>query len=172
MASNTLVDALDDLKKVLLPLVKGYFQQEAPERLLPYYERYLQSPNIKPDRISKSGRRYYSEPNKTDKLRTLYGNLQRALTPDSRFPGNITEVTTNDKEVILLTGIDTDAKVKAGGRQTTLAYVAMNQAKDRGRSTSRARPFQDPGVADFQKQEMPKILKEISQEITRYYSGR
>lgn len=169
MASNPLASALEDLRKAVLPLVKGYLLQEGPIRLGVYYQRYLQT-DSKPDRKAKrSGRRYYSKANDSSELRTLYGNLQRALLPDSRFPGNITEVTTDGREVVLLSGIDTSAAVKAGPDRTTLFYAELHEF---GKGGQKKRPFLEPGARDFNKEEMPKILEEIADELTRYYNGR
>lgn len=170
MASNAIAKALQDLQKAVLPLVKGYLLQEGAQMLSIYYQRYLQA-DSKP-RKSKSGRRYYAEANDTDRLRTLYGNIQRALLPDGRNTGNITEILVDKNEVILSSGIDTDAKVKAGNKVTTLAYAAIHEAEDRGKSTSRRRPFLEPGLADFNREEMPEILQDIANELSRFYSGR
>lgn len=168
MASNAIAKALQDLQKAVLPLVKGYLLQEGAERLSIYYQRYLQ-PSSKPDRKAKSGRRYYSKPNDTSELRTLYGNIQRALIPDGRQPGNITEITTSPKEVVLVSGIDTDASVKAGPDRTTLFYAELHE---RGKGGQKARPFLGPGIRDFNREAMPEILEDIANELSRYYSGR
>ena len=167
MASNAIVTALRDLQKAVLPLVKGYLLQEGAEQLSVYYNRYLQ-PTTKPDRKAKSGARYYSQPNNSSELRTLYGNIQRALSPDGRFPGNITEVTTNATQVVLLSGIDTSATVKAGPRSTTLFYAELHEL---GKGGQKKRAFLEPGIRDFNKEEMPYILEEIADELQRYYRG-
>lgn len=170
MASNAIAKALQDLQKAVLPLVKGYLLQEGAQILSTYYQRYLQSPTIKPDRKAKtSGRLYYSKPNDTSELRTLYGNIQRALIPDGRQPGNITEISTTAKEVVLLSGIDTDASVKAGPDRTTLFYAELHE---RGKGGQKARPFLGPGIREFNREAMPEILQDIANELSRYYSGR
>jgi hypothetical protein len=185
MASNPISDALADLRKAVLPLVKGYLLQEAPQRLQTYYANYLQT-ETKPDaRSKKTGQRYYSQPNTSSKLRTLYGNIQRALSPDGRFPGNITELDVKQNKVRLLSGIDFSAKVKAGKRQTTLMYARLHETgeydpepgtkrrtKKEGAGEFKKRPFLKPGFAEFRKKEMPKILEEIADELQRYYLGR
>lgn len=168
MASNPISDALADLRKAVLPLVKGYMLQEAPQRLQTYYANYLQT-ETKPDRRSKrTGQKYFSQPNTTRKLRTLYGNIQRALAPDARFKTNISEVTVAGDEVVLLSGIDTDATVKAGKRSTTLFYAELHEL---GKGGQKKRPFLAPGIREFNKVEMPDILSEIADELQRYYLG-
>jgi hypothetical protein len=142
--------------------------QEAPIRLGQYYDNYLRT-QTKPDRKSKSGNKYYSKPNETNQLRTLYGNIQRALVPDPRFVGNITEVTVANGEVVLVSGIDTSARVKAGKEMTTLFYADLHE---KGEGGQKPRPFLEPGIRDFNKQEMPDILDEIATELTRFYNVR
>ena len=169
MASNSISRALRELRGAVLPLVKGYLLQQGAVALSEYYNRYLQ-PNTKPDRKSKKTKAlYYSQPNTTDRLRTLYGNIQRAITPDGRNKGNITEIETTRTEVVLSSGIDLDAKVKAGPYQTTLFYAQVHEL---GLGGQRPRPFLEPGIRDFNKEEMPRILEDIADDLRNYYNGR
>ena len=168
MASNDLEKNLATLKRAILPLVKGYLLQDGAFKLSTMYRRYLQT-NTVPDRRSKrTGNLYYSQPNTTNRLRTLYGNLQRALSPDGRFPGNITEVTVSGNEVVLNSGIDLDAKVKAGNRTTTLFYAQIHELGLNGKP----RPFLEPGIRDFNREVIPEILDDIADELQRFYRGR
>lgn len=168
MASNPINNALRDLRKAVLPLIKGYLLQEGAANLSTYYVENTR-PNTVPDRKSKRGNLYYSQPNTTNRLRTLYGNIQRALAPDGRNKGNITEIIVEGNEVVLSSGIDLDATVKAGKRRTTLYYAAIHEY---GLAGFRARPFLEPGIAEFNKKEMPGILEDIADDLTRYYNAR
>lgn len=134
-------------------------------RLEVYYNDYLAEQTF-PDRKAKSGRLYYSKRNDTNKARTLYGNLARALQPNQT--GNISELTFSDGEFIMTSGIDTDAKVKAGPDQVTLKYV---QFVEEGTKRMRPRPFLEPGLRDFNNDDFPKVVDSVNAQLEKIYDG-
>jgi len=165
--ANPIEIALKRLADAVAPTVKGVFLQEGPDKLAVFYNEHLQS-TTSPDRTAKSGRRYYSRPNTTNELRTLYGNIQRALTPDARNKGNITDVTVSGDQVVFISGIDTDARVQAGPDTTTLEYAEFHE---KGTSRYRARPFLGPGFEDFVKQGVPQLIDEVGERLEDIYNG-
>ena len=131
--------------------------QRAPIELNVYVSDRLQDPSKKDGLVkSKSGNLYYKKPNTTNRLRTLYGNIQRSLQP--RGKGNISDVTLQQGRVIVTYGYDTSATVKAGTRSQTLEYAKINEAK---------RPFLLPGFNEYMKdaQGFKALMNELSDAI-------
>lgn len=112
----------------------------APYEMSAFVGEFLRDPSDKQGlkKSKKTGNRYYAVPNTTDRLRTLYGNIQRAITP--RGKGNISKVEYRNGHFFLEFGIDTAMTVRAGTRSTTLEYAAINEA---------TRPFIDPGFNKY-----------------------
>lgn len=74
---------------------------------------------------AKGGRRVLP-PNRGNRLRTLYGNLTRALIPGQR--GNIAETKANGKDLITVTlGFNPLQKVKQGRRMGDLRYGILHE---------------------------------------------
>lgn len=165
MASNPISKALADLAKNVRPLIKGYLEQESPVILQSYYDAYLNAQST-PDRKAKSGRRYYSRPNDSSKLRRLYGNVVRAVQVGQ--PGNIYSLTIAGNNIIMVSGIDTDTKVKAGPDTVTLKYAELHEM---GTQRFRKRPFLGPGFEDFNKDALPEILSRFADDLAERYGG-
>lgn len=165
MASNPISKALQDLARRVLPLIKGYLQQEAPVQLEAFYDEYLQTQS-KPDRRAKSGRLYYSRPNTSDKLRLQYGNIFRATR--TRGKGNIYELFIEGNNVVMVSGIDTDQQVKAGPDTVSLKYAEFHE---QGTSRYKARPFLGPGFKDFNRKELPILLDRFADELAEIYGS-
>jgi hypothetical protein len=65
-------------------------------------------------------------PNKGDRLRTLYGNLTRALTPGQK--GNVSEVSLGGKSIVNIKfGFDPKTQVKQGPRTGDLRYGVLHE---------------------------------------------
>lgn len=140
-----------DVNKLVAIIVKNIktLMDTAPKEISAYVGQYLRDPSDQQGlkKSQKTGNLYYKEKNTTSRLRTLYGNIQRAITPGRT--GNISTVEYRNGHFYLEFAIDTDARVRAGTKTTTLAYAAMHEASERGKSTAPARPFIEPGFAEY-----------------------
>lgn len=162
---NPIVKAIQELEANIYKVVKRRLLQEGPQMLIAYYNDFLQ-PTTVPDKKAKSGRRYFSRPNDKNKLRTQYGNIQRALQPGET--GNITDVVIANGNVQLVSGIDTNAKVQAGPDTVSLMYAKWHEE---GTKNFKARPFLNPGFEAFVKEEVPKIMELIEGDLLELYRG-
>jgi hypothetical protein len=139
---------LEALQQIILREMKNTFQS-VPYELSAFAGLFVGDPSDKTGlkKSKKTGNLYYSVPNQTDKLRRLYGNLLRSITP--RQKGNYSKVDYKSGHFLIEYGYIPSTQVRAGTRTTTLEYVAMNEATDRGKSTSIARPFLEPGFSEY-----------------------
>lgn len=132
---------------VLRAVKKG--MQRAGDELSAYTLDYMQDPSKK-EGLTKSkrtkGSLYYNVVNPTNRLRTLYGNLTRALIPGEQ--GNVNKVTIQGGTFVLGYGFDPDASVKAGPRTTTLFYGILHE---QGNGGQKKRPFLEPGIKEYLK---------------------
>ena len=160
-AKKDMTEYLQRLNRGVLRAVKTAMD-EAPIMLSAYTGDEMHSPTKKEGLTkSKAGNLYYKLPNNTNKLRTLYGNIQRAITPDGE--GNVSNVYIEGSTILVDFGIDYDAKVRAGKSTTTLLYAAYHEAKNRGKSTSRQRAFLTPAFEKFMKDK--KGFNQLIQDI-------
>jgi len=150
----TAAQQLTQLVPSLLSKVKGYFFSEAPAILQIRYTDHLQGPNSPRPKVAKSGRRYYTDANNSNELRTLYGNIERAVSPKGK--GNIFEVRVGKDGLILESGIDTNEKVDANGKSVSLIYAAINDVK---------RPFLGIGFKEYVEQDYPDAIEQILSEL-------
>ena len=163
---NALTKAIENLQRVVLSTVKRRIVQEGPKILIAYYNDFLQ-PATKPDRQAKKSKRlYYSKPNDSSRLRTLYGNIQRSLQEGES--GNITEVVVKGDAVSFISGIDENATVQAGPDRITLAYARFHEE---GTKNFRARPFLNPGFALFMKEGYPDIIAQIERDLLKAFNN-
>jgi len=151
----------------VLETVKARMVQEAPQYLLAFYNDFLQPTTVPDRKAKKSKRRYFSRPNDDNRLRTNYGNIQRALQKGET--GNITEIVVKDGKVLLLSGIDTNKEVKAGPDRVKLEYARYHEE---GTKNFRARPFLNPGFEMFVNQGLPEIIELIEDDLVKVYNGR
>lgn len=117
----TVSERLKMLERSIQAIVKDAMQR-APYEL----SAYILDEMIftKPDKRKDGSRRL--PPNRGSKLRTLYGNLSRALTPNER--GNISKVTAGGKNLIELDfGFDPLQQVKQGNRTGDLRYGLLHE---------------------------------------------
>lgn len=144
MSSNK---KLDDLEKAILREIKNLVDR-APLEISARVSDFLMSPSYKKGlKKSKNGNLYYSEPNTGTRLRSLYGNIRRAITIGKT--GNYKSVTYKNGYFYVDFGYNPDTVVQAGNKTTTLKYAAMHEAEDRGKSTSIQRPFVEPGFSKY-----------------------
>lgn len=151
---STAAQKLTQLVPALLGKVKAMFVSEVPALLQIRYTDHLQGPNSPRPKVTKSGRRYYPDANTTNELRTLYGNIERAVSP--RGKGSIFDVKVGKDGLILESGIDTNEKVDAGGRSVSLIYAAINDVK---------RPFLGLGFKEYVEQDYPDAIEQILSEL-------
>lgn len=117
----SVADRLQMLERSIQAIIKSAMQR-APYEL----SAYILDEMIftKPERRKDGSRRL--PPNRGSQLRTLYGNLSRAVTPGE--PGNISEVTLGGKNLINLEfGFDPLTKVKQGKRIGDLRYGLLHE---------------------------------------------
>lgn len=141
---SDLSQRLARLERGILAAVKDV-AQNIPQELTIYVGDYLQGPQMKTGMVTaKSGNRYFKPLNSTDRLRTLYGNIQRAITPDEK--GNISKVELRNGKFDIEFGYDPQTMVKSGTRNQSLMYAVYNEM---GTARAKARPFLRPGFLDY-----------------------
>lgn len=108
-------------------------------------------------RIAKSKARYFTKPNTTKRLRSLYGNIERSLIQNEK--GNVSDVTIKNGIFTVAYGYDPSTSVQAGPRTTTLKYAVINEGK--------GRPFLDPGFRKYMSdaQGFKALMKELEADI-------
>ena len=149
---STAAQKLTQLVPALLGKVKGYFFSDAAGVLQIRYTDHLRFTQPK---VAKSGRRYYPDANTTNELRTLYGNIERAVSPKGK--GNIFDVKVGKDGLILESGIDTNEKVETyNGKTVSLIYAAINDVK---------RPFLGLGFKEYVEQDYPDAIEQILSEL-------
>lgn len=156
---NAIQKALTRLERGVLAAAKDAMQR-APEELSAYTTEFLRSSNeSKKDdlRVTENGTRYFRKPNTTNRLRSLYGNIERSMIPQGK--GNISEVTIKNGIFTVAFGYDPSATVQAGPRSTTLKYAVINESK--------GRPFLDPGFRKYMSdaQGFKALMKELEADI-------
>lgn len=134
--------------------------QRAPEELSAYTSEFLRDTSESASdglRIAKSKARYFTKPNTTNRLRSLYGNIERSMIPQGK--GNISDVTIKNGIFTVAFGYDPSATVQAGPRSTTLKYAVINESK--------GRPFLDPGFRKYMSdaQGFKALMKELEADI-------
>lgn len=183
---NAIEESLKRLERGVLSAVKETMQRY-PQELSIYVREYLIDPNKK-DGLAKRGKYlntfanlskkkskknktagdlYYTVPNKTKKLRTLYGNIQRAVTPKGK--GNISEVELVGGKIVARYGIDGDTTVTAGSKTTTLTYAVEWDKGERPTD----RPFTTPGFKKFMSdaQGYKALMAELETAIVELANG-
>ena len=128
--------------------------REAHENVRIYWSDFLHPATEKNYRISKGkltkGQRIPLA-NTTKKLYTLYGNLQRALTPKQK--GSISKIEEGKDDITTTTiGIDTSVEVNAGKYTPTLIYAEAHEE---------TRPYFLPGIEAYIAEAQPGYLKDI-----------
>lgn len=116
-------ERLERLNRSILAIVKDAMQR-VPEELSAYV---LQNMTIgEQPRKTQLGNRRFDKPNTSNRLRTLYGNLTRAVQPGG--PGNIARVEVNGANIIEASlGIAEDTKVRQGKRTGDLRYWRIHE---------------------------------------------
>jgi phage pi2 protein 07 len=144
---SNIAQRLDALEQVILREIKTVLQ-ETPIAISAQVSDFLYPPSYKQGlRVTESGNRYYTQKNPSDKLRVLYGNITRAVTVNGK--GNYKKVEYKNGHFLIEFGYQPDTMVKAGNKTISLEYAAMHEAKERGKSTSIARPFLEPAFDQF-----------------------
>ena len=131
--------------------------ESIPNKLTIFVGEFLADPSFQQGlRTAKSGNLYYAQKNSSSRLRTLYGNIQRAITPNDR--GNISNVKVSPKGVSVEYGYDPTTTVRSGTRSQSLEYAVINEKK---------RPFLLPGFSKFMNDRngMTAIIKELETDI-------
>jgi len=121
--ADAITERLDRLNRAILSIVKDAMQR-VPLELSAYV---LQNMTIgEQPRKTQLGNRRFDSPHGSNRLRTLYGNLTRAVTPGE--PGNISRVEVNGANIITAElGIAEDTKVRQGKRTGTLRYWRIHE---------------------------------------------
>lgn len=153
--SETPNEYLDQLQRLVLSLAKSAVQRVPLEASFVVGE-FKQGPQPSPGLViaKKSKQRYYSVPNKTKKLRSIYGNIDRAITPGDK--GNISNVTIEGGRIIVEMGIDTSVTVQSGNYSKSLAYAVINE---------KTRPYMTPGLALYNKRDFPKLMDDLVTDL-------
>lgn len=156
---NAIEKALTRLERGVLAAAKDAMQR-APEELSAYTSEFLRDTSESASdglRIAKSKARYFTKPNTTNRLRSLYGNIERSMIPQGK--GNISDVTIKNGIFTVAFGYDPSATVQAGPRSTTLKYAVINESK--------GRPFLDPGFRKYMSdaQGFKALMKELEADI-------
>ncbi len=156
---NAIQKALTRLERGVLAAAKDAMQT-APSQLYVYTSEFLRDTSESASdglRTAKSKARYFAKPNKTKRLRSLYGNIERSLIEDGK--GNISDVTIKNGIFTVSYGYDPSATVQAGPRSTTLKYAVINESK--------GRPFLDPGFRKYMSdaQGFKALMKELEADI-------
>ena len=146
-------------KQAVQRIVKDTADQ-IPYEVSAFIGDYLQGPQAKTGLVKskKTGNLYYKVPNRTNKLRTLYGNIQRSISIGGK--GNISEVKIGGiNKINIRFGYDTSTIVKSGTRSQSLEYAAINEA---------TRPFLEPGFSEYisAKDGLPSLIADMVDEIT------
>lgn len=136
----------DDIGARLARLERGILAaikqtvQSIPLELSAYVGEYLRDPSDQAGlKVSqRTGNRYYSVPNTTNRLRTLYGNIQRSITVGGK--GNLTAVYQKGGIIGMQFGYDPLTPVRSGTRNQTLEYARINE---------KTRPFIEPGFRKY-----------------------
>ena len=165
---NPIVEALERVERDALRAIKAAMQK-APLQIVPFVTANFSKITAKPStargakglRKAKSGNLYWNEPNATNKLRRLYGNLLRAVTPNDT--GNVNKTEIKSGVVELTYSFDSSTSVKAGTKSTTLLYAEKWE-----KST---RPFLRPGMQAYMKQGFPRLMKALQTDIVDIYNG-
>lgn len=156
---NPIQKALTRLERGILAAVKETMQR-LPEELSVYAFDHLRSSEESASdvlRITAKGNRYFKKPNKTKKLRSLYGNIERSLTVGGK--GNYSEVDIKGGLITGSFGYFPDTSVESGTRTQTLKYAVINENK--------GRPFLTPGFNDYLKdaQGFKALMRELEAQI-------
>jgi hypothetical protein len=150
------------LERGILAAVKDTAQR-IPQELSIYVGDYMQGPQMKTGMVTaKSGNRYFKPLNNTDRLRTLYGNIQRAITPGDK--GNVSRVELRNGKFQIEFGYDPQTMVKSGTRNQSLMYAVYNEM---GTARAKARPFLRPGFLDYMRDAngFKALIKELETTI-------
>ena len=157
----TAAQQLTQLVPLLLAKVKGALISEAPSALQIRYSDHMHSPTDPRPKVAKSGRRYYPDANTTNEIRTLYGNISRAVAPKGE--GNIFDVRPSKNGLVLESGIDTNVKVETyDGKTVSLLYAAYNE---------KTRPFFGLGFKEYVEQDYPEAIERILSELEDEYGS-
>lgn len=154
---NAITSMLTTLEKGIAETVKNAMQR-VPKELSAFTGEFLQGPDKKDGLVkAKSGNLYYGVPNKTKKLRTLYGNIQRAITPSET--GNVSHVELIDGVITVTFGVDFTANVTAGNKEITLKYAEGHE---------KTRPYISRGFERYYKnpQGYAALIKELEDAVS------
>lgn len=149
-----------DLSKLIkqTPIIVRDELRKAELLLNAYINDYTHGAEQRPGlREAKTGRLYGGR-NRTKKLYSMYGNLQRALNNPSNA-GYVFDVRVTSDEVRLLKGADV-TKLTANGKRITYDYAAYWE--------NNGRPFLLPAMKKFVKEEMPDVLSNIVNRLKEF----
>lgn len=122
--SEIITERLARLERDILRIVKSG-AQAIPGEMSEYVKDRM---DFTQSKKAKRGRRVLPK-NTGNRLRTLYGNLTRALTPGEK--GNISKVTTGGSSLVTIEfGFDPTTKVKQGPRMGDLRYGLTHEYGD------------------------------------------
>lgn len=156
---NAIQKALTRLERGVLAAAKDAMQRVPDELYVATSEFLRDTSNSASDglRIAKSKARYFTKPNTTKRLRSLYGNIERSLIQNEK--GNVSDVTIKNGIFTVAYGYDPSTQVQAGPRTTTLKYAVINEGK--------GRPFLDPGFRKYMSdaQGFKALMKELEADI-------
>ncbi len=156
---NAIQKALTRLERGVLAAAKDAMQRVPDELYVATSEFLRDTSNSASDglRIAKSKARYFTKPNTTKRLRSLYGNIERSLIQNEK--GNVSDVTIKNGIFTVAYGYDPSTSVQAGPRTTTLKYAVINEGK--------GRPFLDPGFRKYMSdaQGFKALMKELEADI-------
>lgn len=166
-ASKAIEQYLERLTRAVLKATKTAMER-VPMELSAYVLDYMDKgdPVVKAPaqgrRKTKAGNLYYSQTNDTKRLRTLYGNLTRALIPGEA--GNVSEVSVDGGTFTVNYSIDVNTKVRAGTRTTSLIYAQLHEL---GTGGQKKRPYLKPGIAEYLKDKagFPALIRELETDI-------
>lgn len=147
---------LERLNRSILAAIKDA-AEAIPNELTIFVGEFMADPSYKTGlKTAKSGNLYYAQKNSSSRLRTLYGNIQRAIAPGDR--GNITKTRIDTRGITVEFGYDPSTKVKSGTRSQSLGYAVINE---------KTRPFLQPGFAKFMtdKNGAAAILRDLETDI-------
>lgn len=156
---NAIQKSLTRLERGVLAAAKDAMQRVPDELYVATSEFLRDTSNSASDglRIAKSKARYFTKPNTTKRLRSLYGNIERSLIQNEK--GNVSDVTIKNGIFTVAYGYDPSTSVQAGPRTTTLKYAVINEGK--------GRPFLDPGFRKYMSdaQGFKALMKELEADI-------